>query len=98
MDRKNLRVAGRAADERFGAMGALAGGVRAAGLAGDAVMICICDAPTDRPGLCGKCATSPRLLAAFREGVERRSGWDPLVGWLWPMSDGAAGVVGEEAA
>lgn len=35
-------------------------------------MICICDAPTDRPGLCARCASSPALLRAFREGVERQ--------------------------
>ena len=52
----------------------------------------ICERLTETPTLCATCASSPALRAAFFEGRDRRSGWEPL-SVLGPMTDVVAEVV-----
>ena len=54
----------------------------------------VCEAPTAKPGLCPICAASPSLVAAFREGRDRKAGWEPMA-LLGEMTDAAAEDIGQ---
>lgn len=43
---------------------------------------CICERPTNSPGLCAECADKAALRRAYAEGRDRQAEWEPLAGWL----------------